>query len=240
MSKTKSVKHIPGCQEVTEWFRGLDFADGSSLSATPHSATLLPSMYIPYLQNGTEKMPGGDILNWKQRRATQSSFRRNKYRPFPSQDRCCTFNVVFLQDFLQLWCASVKNMTHLWTNPTIREVAEQSGMAVPWPVQRQPWSTTLHPTTTHRLMPWCGVSKWWWPQPHRASRSEKNREEWKRHVVSVHCKRAAVLQSYPCAFSPTSGVPAWQDLLQHHKHHLCEVPSFFLPPTWMVKMLWGG
>lgn len=85
LNQTKSVKHIPNCQEM-EWCRGLDFAGGGSLSATPQC-----HMYAPNLQNSTRKMPGGDISNGKQRRATQSSFRCNKTCFFPGWDLCCTF-----------------------------------------------------------------------------------------------------------------------------------------------------
>lgn len=60
MKEIKLVKQIPNCQE---WFRGLGSAEGGSLSVTP------TSMYVPDLQHGIGKMPRGDTLNGKQRRA---------------------------------------------------------------------------------------------------------------------------------------------------------------------------
>lgn len=83
------------------------------------------------LQKGSGKRPREDILNIKQRRATQSSFRSHKYCVFPGQGPCCTFNI----SLCRIPCNCHVTVSKIWLIPDqrqAREVAEQSGMAVPW------------------------------------------------------------------------------------------------------------
>lgn len=90
-----------------------------------------PSTMLPCLQKGSGTMPRGDILNIKQRRATQSSFRSHKYCVFCGQDPCCTFNI----PLRRIPCNCHVPVSKLWPISDQRqagEVAEQFGMAIPW------------------------------------------------------------------------------------------------------------
>lgn len=85
-----------------------------------------PSTMLPCLQKGSGKMPRGDILNIKQRRATQSSFRSHKYCVFHGQDPCCTFNI----PLCRIPCNCHVPVSKLWPISDQRKAGEVAGRAV--------------------------------------------------------------------------------------------------------------